>query len=256
MAENDTNNLVEIVGKRATLEEVRQFIDNAGDRNACVTSTDGHGFTALHWAALHNRFDIACLLIENADDKAKYVEALDYGKQTALHYAAGKEGSLPLMRELLKHLISEDDTASSPSSNYSRLADYTNASTSHNDTPLHVAVHAGQGHNAFFLLEHDADPAIEDFLGENGMGFGIKLSKRDMGSHCCLSPKRETGRQKIDQLLYQLARGMGLFYGCTKYATLRYRFPYAQSSYERLRTNRSINRIPYIHPRPSLPGIS
>ncbi|KAI0850186.1 hypothetical protein F5Y00DRAFT_268639 [Daldinia vernicosa] len=153
----------------SSLEQLRQRFEDVDDKNEYVTARDSWGRTALHGAALFNYFDIACLLIENATSKSTYVRMKDDENQTALHLAAGKRGSLPLVKELIRHLT--DDTVSS----------YVNEVSKDGSTALNSAVAAGDGYTTFFLLEKGASVAKKDWRGNNAWDIALNYGEPKWG---------------------------------------------------------------------------
>ena len=89
--------------------DIVKFLLESG---AKVNVQKNFGFTALHWAAVHDHLEVGKLLLEVSD-----VDAVDFNNSTAVHWAASG-GHLKLVQLFFRHggskLTSKDDSGLSP----------------------------------------------------------------------------------------------------------------------------------------------
>jgi len=106
MTEEETDQIAEFCQMAAAgdLAGAQEFIQTHGDHFLDYKDVSGH--TALHWACLHDRRDIAEWLIQNGAD----VEAQGPNEETPLHWAAQGGGlqCLTLLFERLSAIYPDD----------------------------------------------------------------------------------------------------------------------------------------------------
>ena len=113
------------------------------NKKSTLNKPDKNGFTALHYAAYHNRLDVLILLLEQgANPSIKD----SYGYQP-LHWAA-KQGAYATVRTLIEHKAP------------------INGKGEYNRTPIHMSVFNGKIETTIFLLKNEANinsqTSIED----------------------------------------------------------------------------------------------
>ena len=79
--------------KIGDIERTENLIKHGAD----INTTDRHGYTALHWAAIYGELKIANLLINKGAD----INAIDSNRRTALHLAA-TFGHVKIVEALVK----------------------------------------------------------------------------------------------------------------------------------------------------------
>ncbi|KAF5743963.1 putative Palmitoyltransferase TIP1 [Tripterygium wilfordii] len=155
------------------LDKLRNFVEVDG---VSLSSPDGNGYYALHWAALNNFPDIAQYIIEHGGD----VNASDNIQQTALHWAAVR-GSIVVADVLLQngarveaadvngyravHVAAQyGQTAFLNHIVASYQADY-DALDNGGRSPLHWAAYKGDADTIRLLLFRDANQGRQDKEG-------------------------------------------------------------------------------------------
>jgi ankyrin repeat protein len=132
---------------------VRALIAHGGDVNAMEPALKQ---TALMWATAEGHVDVVRVLIEHGAD----VRAATRHGFTALHFAARK-GDLESARLLLAAGV-DVNIRSKPDPTLKGRGPAFDAMRSAGSTPLLAATMRGHIQLALFLLEHGADPNVED----------------------------------------------------------------------------------------------
>jgi uncharacterized protein len=136
-----------------SIDAVRLLIAGGANVNATEPAQNQ---TALMWAIAERHADVVRLLIEHRAD----IQARTKQGFTALHFAA-REGNLEAARVLLAAGMDVNVRSVPDPTIKGRGPTYT-ATISAGSTPLLVATVRGQVPLALFLLEHGADPNVED----------------------------------------------------------------------------------------------
>ena len=136
-----------------SVDAVRALIDHGADINAAEPALHQ---TALMWATAERHPEVVRLLIERGAN----VRAATRHGFTALHFAA-REGDLESARLLLAAGV-DVNIRSKPDPTLKGRGPAFDAMRSAGSTPLLAATTRGQVTLALFLLEHGADPNIED----------------------------------------------------------------------------------------------
>ncbi|KAI1133285.1 hypothetical protein F5Y10DRAFT_228685 [Nemania abortiva] len=102
-----------------------------------------------------------------------------YFGQTALHLAASKKGTHPLMEELISHLTAESNIVPNAPPNHLSRVNYVNKNVGSGETPLHVAADAGRGRNALFLLENGTNPETRDRTDSTAWDLALSLKDKE-----------------------------------------------------------------------------
>ena len=136
-----------------SIDGVRTLIGNGAEVNAAEPSLKQ---TALMWAVAERHAEIVGVLIE----KGANVHAATRHGFTALHFAA-REGDLESARLLLAAGV-DVNVRSTPDPTLKGRGPAFDAMRSSGSTPLLAATMRGQVKQALFLLEHGADPNIDD----------------------------------------------------------------------------------------------
>ncbi len=143
-----------MAAKNGNVDTVRDLIND----DQAIDATTTRNFTALHLAALHNRINVATLLIERRAN-AKVIDDLH---QTPLHMAASR-GHV----EMIQLLIAADP-------------DRVNINAVSQDggkTPLHDAVHAGRADAVEALIKGGANIEAADIAGRTPLALAVIFSR-------------------------------------------------------------------------------
>ncbi len=136
-----------------SVDAVKTLLAHGADVNATEQTVKQ---TALMWAVAERHADVVGLLIERGAD----VKAGTRHGFTALHFAA-REGDLESARLLLAAGV-DVNIKSKPDPTLKGRGPAFDAMRSAGSTPLLAATVRGQVKLALFLLEHGADPNVED----------------------------------------------------------------------------------------------
>ena len=152
----------------AILSQIGQLIKDGADGN----TTDEHGRTALHWAALHGHFELVTILI-NCNAK---VDQKDNVERTPLYYAS-KHGNADIVQKFLENNADVDATDEDNETSLHCAAQgghcevmrmlignraNVNAANEDGKTPLHLAASQGNCCTVEILLNQGAHVNASD----------------------------------------------------------------------------------------------